>query len=312
MKNFRSNGKLLLTAEYVVLDGALALALPTKFGQTLTVSPNDFDTLNWKSFDANKKIWFEDSFKLEEITSKFSESRNDISETLLKILQTAKSLNPDFLNNNKGLSIETHLEFPRLWGLGTSSTLINNIANWAKVDAYNLLEKTFGGSGYDIACASNDNAITYQLINLENEISRVAQNDKRIITEVDFNPNFNEHLYFVYLNKKQNSRDGIATYKQQKVTTETILEISNITKSIIDCKTLNDFNFLIEKHEDIIAKTIKQTPIKERLFKDFKGSIKSLGAWGGDFVLVTSKENPNSYFKAKGYETILSFKEMIL
>ena len=34
-KTFYSNGKLLITGEYVVLDGAKALALPTKYGQNL-------------------------------------------------------------------------------------------------------------------------------------------------------------------------------------------------------------------------------------------------------------------------------------
>ena len=36
-KTYYSNGKLLLTGEYVVLDGAEALAVPTRFGQNLTV-----------------------------------------------------------------------------------------------------------------------------------------------------------------------------------------------------------------------------------------------------------------------------------
>ncbi|MFT6748973.1 MAG: hypothetical protein ACJAQ1_000901, partial [Flavobacterium sp.] len=39
---------------------------------------------------------------------------------------------------------------------------------------------------------------------------------------------------------------------------------------------------------------------------------KSLGAWGGDFVMIISENNPKSYFKAKGYETILTYNEMIL
>ena len=45
---------------------------------------------------------------------------------------------------------------------------------------------------------------------------------------------------------------------------------------------------------------------------DFDGEIKSLGAWGGDFILATSDENPSTYFKAKGFETILPYSEMIL
>ena len=33
------------------------------------------------------------------------------------------------------------------------------------------------------------------------------------------------------------------------------------------------------------------------LFNDFKGAIKSLGAWGGDFILATAKQDPTAYFK---------------
>ena len=301
MQTFYSHGKLLLTGEYLVLDGALALALPTKYGQTLTIEPNDEKLIKWKSIDNDGKTWFEDSFALEDIITSSSKTINDISIRLVSILNAAKQLNPDFLNNNKGYNITRALEFPKNWGLGSSSTLINNIANLANVDAYKLLKLTFGGSGYDIACAQNNTAITYKICNKES-----------IISNIEFSPKFKEHLYFVYLNKKQNSREGIAAYKQQKVSNETITEISEITKLITNCNTLNDFCFLIEKHESIISKTIKQKPIKELLFKDFKGSVKSLGAWGGDFILAASKDNPEAYFKAKGYNTILTYNDMIL
>ena len=36
-QTFYSNGKLLITGEYLVLDGAKAFALPTKFGQNLII-----------------------------------------------------------------------------------------------------------------------------------------------------------------------------------------------------------------------------------------------------------------------------------
>ena len=49
-QNFYSNGKLLLTAEYLVLDGAKALALPTKFGQDLEVKKIDVQTNNLGEF----------------------------------------------------------------------------------------------------------------------------------------------------------------------------------------------------------------------------------------------------------------------
>ena len=86
-----------------------------------------------------------------------------IAETLLDILKEAKRMNPSFLNAVSGFVIKTTLSFPRNWGLGTSSTLINSIAKWAEVDAFQLLWNSFKGSGYDIACAQNNTPIFYQI-----------------------------------------------------------------------------------------------------------------------------------------------------
>ncbi len=306
MSNFYSNGKLLITGEYTVLDGALALAVPTKYGQSLTVESILENNIIWKSIDNEHKVWFEDSLPIKEIASGLINPRNDVSKRLVQILKAAQQLHPDFLFRNvgtkTGFKITTKLDFPRDWGLGSSSTLINNIANWAKVDAYKLLELTFGGSGYDIACAQNDTAITYQL-----------NNSQRNINNVIFNPEFKEHLYFVHLNKKKNSREGIEQYNKNKGTISSkIDDINIITQNMIDCSSLKDFNQLIHTHEAIISSIIKQPTVKDALFKDFNGCIKSLGAWGGDFILVSSLDNPTSYFKSKGYSTIIPFGDMIL
>jgi mevalonate kinase len=301
-KTHYSNGKLLITGEYVVLDGALSFALPTKFGQSLKIEILNEPKIVWKSFDENEAIWFEDIFSIDEITLGFSNHRNDVSNRIIQILYAAKTLNPNFLNNGYGFKVSTHLTFPKNWGLGTSSTLINNIAQWANINAFELLNKTFGGSGYDIACAQNNHPITYQL-----------KKGKPHVKAVNFNPNFKDQLYFVYLNKKQNSRDGIANYKANKGhITSAISEINDITSQIIDCISLENFESLITQHELIISKIIKQKPIKNLLFKDFSGSIKSLGAWGGDFILVASEENPTSYFKNKGFNSIVRYENMIL
>jgi len=52
--------------------------------------------------------------------------------------------------------------------------------------------------------------------------------------------------------------------------------------------------------------------VQEALFDDFRGVIKSLGAWGGDFVLAISKDNPTDYFKERGFEVVIPYHEMIL
>ncbi|PKG49963.1 GYDIA family GHMP kinase [Olleya sp. 1-3] len=301
MDSFYSHGKLLLTAEYVVLDGAKALAVPTVFGQHLTVTPIKTPHIDWTSFDNQNNVWFSDIITIANIIS-LKDTGNEVSNRLIQILNAAKQLNPEFLDNNEGFKITTTLEFPQNWGLGTSSTLINNIAQWAKVDPYKLLANSFGGSGYDIACAQHDNALVYHL---DNKLPKTEL--------VTFNPSFSDHLYFVHLNKKQNSRDGIAHYKANRHnTTKTIKAIDTLTQSMIDCDTLTAFQSILDTHEQLIGQITNQTSVKDTLFKDFDGSIKSLGAWGGDFILVASNTNPTAYFKSKGYTTILSYTTMVL
>ena len=309
MQTFYSNGKLLITGEYVVLDGALSLAIPTQYGQVLKANPITSKTIIWKSFDYIGNVWYEDKFYFEKEKLIPNHTENLISIKLSEILNSAKKLNSDFLKESHGFEVETKLSFPRDWGLGSSSTLINNIANWANVDAFELLKITFGGSGYDIVCAQHNSPIIYQII----KPSDKSKEDKRSISEVDFNPNFKDNIYFVHLNRKQNSREGIEHYKKNNSNIlNEISEINDITSKIIDCNQLNEFESLIDQHEVIISKIIKIKPIKNQLFKDFTGSIKSLGAWGGDFVLATSIENPKTYFKSKGFETIVPFKQMVL
>ncbi|MCL5130185.1 GYDIA family GHMP kinase [Algibacter sp. L4_22] len=301
MKQFFSNGKLLISGEYVVLDEAVSLAVPTKYGQSLIVENIGEPKIIWQSLDEKGIIWFETEFKLKE-DEILNSNDDEISKRLLQILNTAKKLNPDFLKDGLAYKVTTKLDFPKNWGLGTSSTLINNVANWAQTDAYVLLEETFGGSGYDIACAQNNSAITYKL-----------NGDLKEVLPVKFNPKFKEDLYFVHLNKKQNSRDGIKHYCEHKGDLlASIKEVNRISQEMIDCVSLEAFQKLMETHEAIIAEITKQTPVKEKLFSDFKGAIKSLGAWGGDFVLAASNQNPVAYFKAKGFDTVIPYQDMVL
>lgn len=286
----------------MVLDGALALALPTKFGQYLHVEKGCKKTIQWVSKNEDGTIWFSDTLAFDDIIQKKGFPKEaSIKNTLVKILHEAYQKNCSFLDNSQGYSITTELTFPRLWGLGTSSTLINNIAQWLRIDAFSLLTNSFGGSGYDIACAQNDTPILYQL----------TDNQPKI-TPIVFNPTFRENLYFVYLNQKQDSRSAIASYyeKQQSIGT-TLTKINNLTQSITAATTLSEFAALLERHETLMSDVLEMQTVKEKHFNDFKGVIKSLGAWGGDFVLAVSKEDPTAYFKAKGFTAILPYADMI-
>jgi mevalonate kinase len=304
-KQYYSNGKLLITGEYLVLDGAQSLAVPTIYGQSLSAKGTQGNQLTWKSLDETGKPWFEGTYELQELgvvsINSVSEEAPAISGTLQKILLEARKLNPNFLVSSIGYEVTTALNFPREWGLGTSSTLINNIALWAKIDAYTLLWNAFSGSGYDIACAQNNSPITYQL-----------KNHNPIVQSVAFNPSFKNDLYFVHLNQKQNSREGIVQYRRKDFNTfSAISQINSTTQRILTCTRLSQFDKLLTKHEAILSEILGIPTVKERLFPEYKGAIKSLGAWGGDFILATGNKTTPDYFKEKGYAIVIPYSKMV-
>ena len=292
-----------------MLEGATSLAVPTKFGQDLIVEKIKENQLIWASFTNTGDCWFEAVFdlpKLRLVNASFNSEKEGsaefIAETLQDILVETRKLNPEFLRSNTGFLVKTNLSFPRDWGLGSSSTLINNIGQWAKVDAFQLLWNSFSGSGYDIANGQNNTSILYEV-----------KNQHPVVKKVDFRPSFSDQLFFIHLNKKQDSKHGIARFKekQQNVNNEIQL-VSEISKQLILEQKLSEFEKLIQEHEKIISSIIELPTVKKRLFPDYFGTLKSLGAWGGDFILATGNKDTLHYFKAKGYTTILRYSDMVL
>jgi hypothetical protein len=68
----------------------------------------------------------------------------------------------------------------------------------------------------------------------------------------------------------------------------------------------------MEASETILSELLHLPKVKDLYFSDFDGSVKSLGAWGGDFVLAAGGSNPRAYFKAKGFLTWVPYRDMIL
>lgn len=296
-----SNGKLLLTSEYLVLDGAEALAIPTVFGQSLEVKHGAENILSWMSLDEKNQVWFGGKFELDNSLNTLSTSHPKIAQTLKEILEEARKLNPEFLSEKSGIEVVTKLNFSRNWGLGSSSTLINNIAQWAKVDAFALLKNSFGGSGYDIACAQSNVPILYS--------NKQSPPVVKSMEQLDWP--FTDELFFVYLNKKQDSKQSILHYNQLGAEKKEYIEKANlITRELLKAKTLKQFVDLIEQHESLLSEMLQLPKIKDLLFSDFRGSVKSLGGWGGDFVLATGKDAPE-YFRNKGYSVVLPFNKMM-
>jgi mevalonate kinase len=306
---FYGHGKFLLTGEYLVLDGARALALPTKMGQSLIVkNRKSFSPkLKWISLDSNGHRWFEADFEFWHFNI-VSDNQNEKEAIFLqKILREARKINPHFMREAQDVIVETRLEFPLSWGLGSSSTLIYNIAQLAYVGPFLLAKQCTNGSGYDIACAQALGPIVYFL-----------EKQSANWTHVNFNPFFKELMYFVYLGKKEDTESSVEYYKNLKIDpvekNKIILEIDQITSDILDCKELQKFNELLSAHEQVMGSLLNLTPVKEKLFSDFWGGMKSLGAWGGDFILVTSDRTfaeTEKYFKEKGCDIILPYQDVI-
>lgn len=284
----KANGKLLLTGEYLVLDGANALAIPTCFGQTMTISKSE--CMTWEAKDIFDEIWMQ--------------YRNTSKEILDPFLHDLfKNIGP--AHEYRSFEFRTKVDFPREWGLGTSSTLIALMADFYKVNPYNLNAKLFSGSGYDIACAFASKPITFQINDFNNPN----------IQKVELKNTITDCVYFVYLGEKQNSKKEIRKYHSNKtIHQSTIKDISRITQNILDNQTLDHWIEQLEIHEDLISKAIGSKKISETKLLGLPYFSKSLGAWGGDFALILTKaslDEVKEELMKFNLETVISFDDMI-
>lgn len=101
-------------------------------------------------------------------------------------------------------------------------------------------------------------------------------------------------------------------YREREIDKTAVVEaLSAITDHILSCKELSSFEHLLNEHERILSEALALPTVKTSHFNDYRGTIKSLGAWGGDFVLATGNTEDQEYFKSRGYETIIPFSKMI-
>ena len=306
MAKFHANGKFLLSGEYLVLQGARALALPLNLGQSLEVTTiNDANgMIHWDAY-TSKGFWFASIFSKHDFTVHASDDM-DKADNLSKIFRAIKLLNPNILQDKNDYFFTTRLEFDKDWGLGSSSTLISLLAQWANVNPYELLKMTMGGSGYDIACATASQPIIYHL-----------ENGNPIVEKANFKPAFSDKLYFVYQGHKQSSGKEVKSFKEraQKLDfSSERSEISKISEKLASATSFNDFCALLTRHEEIMSRCLEQPALKTQ-FPDFQGVVKSLGAWGGDFFLAAtemSESEVKSYFNKKGLNIIIRYNEIVL
>lgn len=285
-----------------MLHSATALAFPSKRGQHIHIVPDPGSgLLKWISTE-NGDTWFTAEFSLPEIKL-VNYSDASLGNRLLSLLHIIRRLSPDFLQKEDGLQLTTSLDFPRDWGLGTSSSLIQLMASWTGIYPYELLDASFGGSGYDIACADRFNPILYR-----------RQNEEIQITEQNFHPPFLDKLYLGFSGVKQDSGLEVKKFLQKGAVDKGLIDrISEISKMVSKTQSLMEFSELLVMHEEIVGHLLGIPPVAAR-FKGFPGIIKSLGAWGGDFLLFSwegSKEALERCLKGYGVGPVFRFQDVL-
>lgn len=299
---FYAHGKLLLTAEYLVLHGATALALPTRQGQWLEARPTENGELWWQAFDEHDHRWLEVRFRLPDLHI-LQSTDAEAALRLQQLLLAAERHKPGCVHHAAGWLVQTRLEFNRHWGLGSSSSLVSLMAQWLQLDPFTFYFETQTGSGYDLACATATGPILYT--------RHIPQPQ---VQAVRFQPPFAQQLRWVYLGQKQNSLREVKSYlRSGKPYTGLLNEVSDITRSILNATELEGFSTLLAEHETIIGHALGRKTVGETQFAGYPGQAKSLGAWGGDFVLLTlpDPEACLHWLANNHFETVLSYDTLV-
>jgi len=286
----------MLLGEYLVLHGAKALALPLKFGQKLAVGDLQ-DIIEWTATSPDG-VWF--TCKMDKHLNIIDSSNLTVSKRLQSIFRLIQKRNPKVSITRK-FNIESNFDLN--WGFGSSSTLISALSQWSGIDPYVMLDAAFGGSGYDLACAVADSPITYQITP-----------DGRQVQSVKLAPEVTNHLLFVYHGQKQNTAEDVKDFNTMPIKPHLPSTVSALTERAVTATSIEEFEQLMEDSEEIIGSVLGRETLKNSTFSDYPYSIKSLGAWGGDFFLSTYRNTAEakSYFQQKGYKTMFTYDEIAL
>lgn len=324
--SFYSRGKFLVTGEYLILKGAEGLALPLQFGQKMdycyygNVKNNDngkYNTLEWLTRVSGRNL-FNALFRIPGYDV-VSASDNARALFIGNILASAAALSE--LDPISG-KVESSVEFNLQWGLGSSSSLISNIAYMFDVNPFVLHFSVSRGSGYDIACARSDSPIMYRLKNkVAYPIPENGQNSESnifnvpVYRSVDFKPVFRDKLFFAWTGKKQDSALSVDRFLSNiNINDLKLHAISQISSGLLDAADIDDFKYLLREHDLILSGLLGETPVSEGMFKNFPGFVKSLGAWGGDFVMIGWKGDVKeliNMLKKKGINVVFPYNKII-
>lgn len=297
--HFKANGKVLLTGEYAVLYGAMALAVPLSAGQTLQVAtPGREGFLEWQAWYGDSQ-WFQASIRLAdwemETTSNAPRCR-----FLIRVLRAAIAMGASIPESAVCIC---QLDFAPDWGLGSSSTFIALIAKWLNVDAFRLHQQVSSGSGYDVVCALADKPLIFSRSGAEYHAGQTS-----------LCPDVLAQLYLVRLHRPVSTEKQLVRAKAYESRLRKVVsQVTALTIQMANTTNPAELPQLFREHENLIAWATGLQPIRDALFADFAGGVKSLGAWGGDFVLAASapgREYCTEYFAQKGFDTCYRLSDL--
>jgi hypothetical protein len=205
------------------------------------------------------------------------------------VLLFREPLYRQFWNERWG-RVTTQLEFNRNWGWGSSSSLIDLIAQWTGLDPMELHFETSEGSGFDVACARAGGAIAYQKTGPRSAIwNSVASAHWP-----------HEHFGLVYLGGKQDSQREVTKIRREPLASE-LDAISALSRHLASSKDAEAWSRAIDELEDRTASWLRMERVQNR-FPGVRATIKSLGAWGGDFALAVAQDPEDlKYFPLNGH-----------
>jgi len=293
-------GKVMLCGEYFVLWGASALAFPARHRQFLNVFYQpEKQTHSWITRVGEEIIF---SCEIDKSSLEVQNIRGslDSAKYIESLIKAVLQINPEAFSHS--YRFETLLTFRPEWGLGSSSSLIVNMARFADVDPFALHRMISRGSGYDVACALFEKPLLFK------------NPEKPEISFPEINYNFIECLHFLPLNIKKDSQKAVKDILSKQISPQALAIASKLSESLSQVNDFNLFTNLLNEYVHLVEKQLGLSNPAKELFRGFQGTIKPLGAWGGDLMLVASQEKENyikDYFGAKGFKTIIKWHDII-
>lgn len=294
---FSASGKLLLFGEFLVLKGALCLAMPLNYGQYLQVSEKENKEIIWEAFDHKNNCWFH--ARLDEDLKILETNQPLQAAIVIDLLKKIRKQKATFFSN--GWHFKFNLDFNREYGFGTSSTMLSLLSQWSGVDVYELSAESFKTSGYDLAAARESQPFIYTIKN-------------KIESSFTLPESITNRLLFIYSGKKQTTSGIAKKFSEQHLNpTNAVEQMNRIVSEAAVSIDIEKWEELMTESEDLLAPMLQMKPVKELYFKDYPYAIKSLGAWGGDFIMATYRDlkDAQKYFKEKGYEVQYTYNELI-